>query len=157
MTTYYFAVRIQQTLEGVNKFTLSSAKESRTEAEAMVSSNIAADMKNTELLFATNLVLGSDGSIGLKKYFSHNVAKEDPIFYEIEIAQYTEESGKSMYKAYHDYATSYDAEIQFWQEMGNGKMDAEIDGLMNIVLNWHGGKEVGDYWVQYPEEPQPSV
>lgn len=156
MTTYYFAVRIRQMTDGTKSMTLSSAKETVTEAEAMVCDNIAADMKNEAVLMATNLVLGSDGSIGTKKYFTHNLDAEVNAFYEIEIAQYTEESGKDLYKAYHEYDTEYDAEQWFWQEMGNGKKNADINGLMNIVLNWHGGREIGDYWIQYPEEPTES-
>lgn len=156
MITYYFAVRMRQMADGTNDFTLSSAKESITEAESMVSCNISADMKNAGVLAATNLVLGSDGSIGTKKYFTHNRDAENAIYYEIEIAQYTEESGKDMYKAYHDYSTEFEAEAQFWQEMGNGKKNVDIDGLMNIVLNWHGGAEIKDYWIQYPEEPTES-
>lgn len=156
MTTYYFAVRLQQGLDGTNNFTISSAKESKTEVESMVSLNISADRKNKDLLFATNLVLCSDGTIGIKNYFSHDKTAEVPVYYDIDITQYTEESGKDLYKAYYEYDTEYDAETQYWLKMGNGKKDATVDGLMNIVLNWHGGAEIKDYWVQYPIEPEPT-
>lgn len=157
MDTLYFAAKIVERVDGGKDFTLSSPK-TQKEAEAQVSKGISADMGKNEILCSTNLVLSTTGSVGLKKYFTHNRDLETPYFIEINVIQYTEESGKPLYKAYAEFTTEYDAEKEFWDDKGNGMNDETADGVMTIVLNHHGGTEINDFWVQYPEPaPEPNV
>lgn len=156
MDTLYFCAKIIEKTDGTRSFTLSGAKASQAAAEAQVSKAISADMGKEEILCSTNLVLSSNGSVGLKKYFTHDRALETPYFIEVNIVQYTDESGKDIYKAYSEFSTEYDAEKEFWDDKGNGMSDKDANGVMEIVLNHHGGVEISDFWVQYPEpEPEP--
>lgn len=157
METLYFCVKIVEKTNGEKSFTMSAPKTSQAEAEAQVSKAISADMGKNEVLCSTNLVLSSNGSVGLKKYFTHDRDAETPYFIEVNIIQYTEESGKPLYKAYAEFTSEYDAEKEFWDDKGNGMNDETADGVMTIVLNHHGGVEISDFWVQYPVEPEPPV
>ena len=152
----YFALRIRQMNDGVVSWSLSSAQEDLNAAKALVCDRVTSDRKNNAVVFATNLCLGSDGSIPLKNYFTHDLTLEVPAYAAIEFTQYTEESAKPLYKAVTDFNNEYDAETEYWTRRGNDYKDDTIDTSLNIVLNWHGGVEASDYWVQYPTpEPEP--
>lgn len=150
MDTLYFCCKVTERTDGTKNFVLSSAKESQTEAEAQVSKAIAADRKNEDILCSTNFVLASNGTVGLKKYFTHNVTFETPYFVEINLVRYTEESGKPLYKAYNEYDNEFDAETEFWNDKGNGMTTADVVELTTIVVNHHGGVEISDFWTNYP-------
>ncbi len=154
----YFALRIRQMNDGVVSWNLSSAQEDLNAAKALVCDRVTSDRKNNAVVSATNLCIGSDGSIPLKNYFTHDLTLEVPAYAAIEITQYTEESAKPLYKAVTDFNNEYDAETEYWTRRGNDYKDDTIDTALNIVLNWHGGVEASDYWVQYPEpEPEPPI
>ena len=157
MDTVYFCAKIVERVDGGKDFTLSSPKDSPSAAEAQVSKAISADMKKNEVLCSTNLVLASNGTVGLKKYFTHDRDAETPYFIEVNVIQYTDESGKPMYKSYAEFTSEYDAETEFWDDKGNGMNDVQANGVMTIVLNHPGGVEISDFWVQYPDpEPEPE-
>lgn len=166
MDKKYRAVRIQEYVEEeLNKTTLAGWKDTEVEAEAMVRKNIAADMKNANIVMAANLVLCSDGNIGLKNYFTNDMKAERDYFVEVSCTWYTEESGKAYHQSYVEYDNKREAEAKYWDETGTVRSDADVDVALNVVFNRHGGTETSqnqsnislkESWVQYPEEPEPE-
>lgn len=156
MQTLYTAIKIKQTTAGAKSFVSSSFKESKNETEAQVSGAISNDMKDAEVLCSTNLSLASDGSVGLKKYFTHNGESELPYYVTMQITQFTEESQKTPAKRFFEFDNAYDAEQKFWENKSNAMKDADVDCVLNLVFNWHGGVEISDFWIQYPVEPEPE-
>ena len=153
MDTLYFAFRMRQKTDGTTDYSLSSGQD-KNSAESLCCERISADMNSSDILSATNIVINSEGNITLKKYFTHDATAEIIKYYQMTITQYTEESQKPVYKAIYEFDNEYNAESSFWQKKGQGMKDTTVAGMMNIVLNSHGGSEIVDFWNQYPDIPE---
>jgi hypothetical protein len=122
-------------------------------------------MKDSTILMASDLVLASNGSVGLRSYFSHDPAAERDYFIEMESIWYTEESGKDYYQSSDDKKDKWGTEARYWDESGKAREDADVALSLNLVFNRHGAIETSenqpeiklmDAWEQYPA-PEPPI